>query len=305
MRNGLRHSVWLMLIVGLPVRAEVPAQVLDMATQRDYGVVMGQVLASDIRVKVATGFRLQSASLPQPGAALEDYLELRQLDWQAEPQAGFSVYHIALRYQVFKGARNAEEWSVPALPLRFERGGEAAEVEAPAWRFTLTPIIAPQTPDDAVKLRGPAPMPQYDGAAPAQGFAGALAGLLGLGLYAAWRLGYGPGAQVAPFAQAARQLRRLGGGKTLDAEAYSRGMRLLHAALNAAAGHALCAARLEEFLHTQPHYAAAREELARFFAVSEQWFFGCKPSPAPIADEWSRLLALGGELARLERKGKA
>jgi len=272
---------------------------VEVIPQRDYGIVMGEVLVSEIRVAVAAGFRLETASLPAAGSAVSDFLELREATWQAQQQAGQTVYRIRLDYQVFKGVREAETVEVPALPLRFSRGPETVEAKAPAWQFTLTPLIPARTADEDVAVRGDLPPPEPSASGHWRWLAACLAGLAGLWAYAAWQLGWLPfRSKAPPFARAASGLKRLR--KQPDGERWRQGVKLIHAALDETAGHSLFAGQLPKFLEAHPRYAGLAAELERFFALSDRLFFaGNLEIPADYP--WQRLEKLCRQLAAAGR----
>ncbi|MDD5036000.1 MAG: hypothetical protein PHE55_14720 [Methylococcaceae bacterium] len=268
-----------------------PLRDLSISTVRDYGIVMGETVTGEIRAAVAQGYELQTAALPLPGSAISDHLELRDVRWSKETLGDDSVYRIALTYQVFKGVREPETLTVPALRLRFDRGGQSFETEVPAWHFTLSPLIAPAVSDEAVKLRGDLPPPVYSSVSHWRGFSAFLAGLAGLSLYAAWRLGLPPFRRNAtPFFLALRGLKKLSG-QAPGVENHRQALRLVHRALDETAGHVLFAAELDRFLQAHAHYEVAREELAGFFALSERLFFAAGEPDVP-QDALSRLQAL-------------
>lgn len=297
----LRLCVRLSFLLGLwgfpPAHAEglpAPIRSVSIAPLRDYGIVMGETLVSEICVATESGYDLETAALPQPGSAINDFLELREARWTQEPQGNETVYRIHLVYQVFKGVRDAETLAVPALPLRFSRAGQTAETQAPAWNFTLTPIIPPQTADEAVILRGDLPAPPVSGHGHTRWLLACLAGLGGLGVYASARLGLFR-RRAPPFVRAARALKKLGR-QTPTAETWRQGARLVHAALNETAGHTVFAGQLPRFLTIQPGYAAMQAELEQFFRLSDRLFFA-DAADYPADYPWARLETLCRQLA--------
>jgi mxaA protein len=265
------------MMAGLPP----PIHAVEIASPRDYGIVMGDTLTGEIRVRTAAGLQLETASLPRPGSAVSDYLEVRQLDWERQPFGKETAYRITLTYQAFKGVREAETLTVPALPLRFNYDGQTVETEAPAWSFNLMPLIPAKLPDEAVSLRGDLPAPAYSNARHVQWLSAWLAGLAGMGVYAAWNLGLPPFRRHAPpFIRAALALKKLGR-KPATLDKHRQGVKQVHAALNETAGHTLISAQLPHFLQTHPEYTSSAAELEQFFKVSDRLFFsGDGPSPA-------------------------
>ena len=282
-----------------------PIHAVEISSPRDYGIVMGETFSGEIRVKMAAGYELETATLPRPGSAVSDVLEVRAIQHDRQSLGDEDLHRIILSYQVFKGVREAEILSVPALPLRFAGKGETVETLAPAWSFTLMPIIPSKLPDEAVSLRGDLPMPFASTAGHWRWLAALLAGLGGLGIYATWRLGLPPFRhQASPFLRVARELKReLKKQRRLGSSPANTqlSIKLVHDALNEIAGHTLFAGQLPGFLQTHPEYQSYASELEQFFRVSEQLFFATDRSEAndfPL----SRLEKLCWNLALAGRK---
>jgi mxaA protein len=273
-----------------------PIHAVEIASPRDYGIVMGETLTGEIRVRTEAGLQLETASLPQPGSAVSDYLEVRKLDWERQSLGKETAYRITLTYQAFKGVREAETLTVPALPLRFNYQGQTVETEAPAWSFNLMPLIPGKLPDEAVNLRGDMPAPVYSTALHLQWLSVWLTGLVGMGVYAAWNLGLPPFRRHAPpFIRAALALKKLGR-KPATPENHSQGVKLVHAALNETAGHTLFSAQLSLFLQTHPEYTPSATDLEQFFKASDRLFFS-DACPAPADFPLSKLEDLCRKLA--------
>jgi len=271
-----------------------PIHSISVAPLRDYAIVIGETLSSEIRIALEPGLTLETASLPQPGSAVSDVLELRAADWNQQTEGGETLYRIRLVYQVFKGVRDAETVSVPALPLRFQRAGQTLETEAPAWNFTLVPIIPAKTADEDVLLRGDWPAPAYADAGHQRGLLACLAGLVGLGVYASLRLGL-LRRRAPPFVQAARALKKLGR-QPPSLASWRQGAKLVHAALNETAGQTVFAGQLPRFLASQPCYASLQIELEQFFRQSD-WLFFTDATEYPADYPLFRLETLCRQLA--------
>ena len=292
---------WLAAVFAPLALADAPIHSINLAPQRDYARVMGEILNCEIRVAVEPGVELETAALPQPGVAVSDFLELRALRWTRQSLAAETIYRISLAYQVFKGVRDAETVTVPALPLRLSHGGQSLEAAAPAWDFTLTPIIPPRTADEAVVLRGDWPPPSDADPAPRRWLWICLAGLAGGGAYAGRRLGL-LRRRAPPFRRAARAINQLAR-RPADAENWRQGLREIHAALNETAGHGVFSGQLDGFLAAKPGYAAARPELEQFFRLSERLFFNCAAEHAGDYP-WPQLKTLCRKLAAAEGKAR-
>lgn len=268
-----------LLIFSLPLHAEITSTIhsVEASTPRDYGIVMGQTFTTEIRVATHKDCQLETTSLPKLGGAVSDYLEVYNIQWNSQISDADNITKIKLIYQVFKGVREPEILSVPALPLRFKCQDGINETKAPAWNFTLMPIIPTKTPDEAVILRGDLPLPDNSDNHHHYWLIVCLTGLLGLGFFALWRLGLPPfHYQASTFLQTAKSLKRLD--KQIPTlETYKQAFKLVHAAFNETTKHTVFGGQLTEFLEAHPEYFHLQTELERFFAMSDDLFFAANP----------------------------
>jgi len=285
--------------------AELPAAVhgIELHALRDFGYVMGDPIRNDIEIGVAKPFELEADFLPHPGSAISEWLEVRELQWRQEDAGKETIYRIALTYQVFKGVREAEILSVPALPLRFRGADGSFEVQSPAWRFTLMPLISPKTVDENVTLRGPLPPTVYPTERPTAVLLGFLAGIAALLVYAAWQLGLPPFRAYAasPFARAVRALKRLRR-QPPSYETYRQALQLVHGAINETAGYTVFAGRLERFLVEHPEFEGLREPFEAFFTASGRLFFASLEPDLPTGPALARLEELCRKSETAERR---
>ena len=268
-------SLFALCLAWIPVKAETPAPIhrLEISSPRDFGIVMGDTISSEIRVKMEVGYQLETANLPKPGSAVSDYLEVRKLDWSQQTQDNETLFNIHLVYQVFKGVREPEILSVPAISMRFKQDDKLVETEAPAWSFTLSPIISNKLLDEAVILRGDLPLPDIDNSKHWQWMGIFISGLIGLLFYAAWHLGLPPfNRRTPPFVRAASALKKLNK-QPASLKNYRQGIKLLHDALNETADYSLFVKHLPKFLEEYPQYQHLKLDLEQFFATSNQAFF--------------------------------
>ena len=274
------------IALSFPAGAELSQPSVEVSSPRNYGIVIGETLTSEIRVKVDADYQLDTAALPQPGSAVNDVLEVRKTDWDSQSTGNQTLYRITLTYQVFKGIREAETLTVPALTLRFSHLGQSVETLVPAWDYTLTPIIPSNTPDEAVVMRGDLPTPTYSSHQPLRWLGAWMAGLLGLGIYAAWNLGLPPFRRHAPpFVLAAHRLKKLGR-QPATLGNYQQGAKLVHTALNETGGHTLLSSQLPVFLEKHQQFSLFKSDLERFFMLSDQIFYatdGKPPEDFPLA----------------------
>jgi mxaA protein len=293
-----------LLIRAASAEAELPAAVQDitLGAARDFGYVMGDPIRNEIEIKVAKPFRLETDFLPQPGSAINDWLEVRALHWGQEDAGQYTVYRVTLTYQVFKGVRETEIPSVPGLPLAF-RGAEGSfQVESPAWPFTLMPLISPKTADEQVTLRGALPPPTYATERPATALSGLLFGVAALLVYAVRRLGLPPFRAFAasPFARAVRTLKKLRR-QPPSHETYRQALMVVHGALNETAGYTVLAGRLERFLAEHPEFEGLRGPFEAFFSASGRLFFASLEPDIPTGPTLAGLEELCRRSRAMER----
>lgn len=280
--------------------AEPPSPIhgVSLAVPRDFGIVMGDTVHADIRVRLEPGYALETALLPLADGAVSDVLEIRSVDWSQESGGNESIYRVGLTYQVFKGVREPEILQVPPVPLHFKKGEQTVETAAPARPMTLMPIIPTATPDEKVALRDSLPplaLPDAGRPAMLAAFFAALAGLSG-GF--AWYLNRP--AKAAPFRLAGRALRKLRG-RSGELEAFKDALRTLHEALNQTAGHTLFLNQLPEFLNQHPEFAGLQTELEEFFRLSQRLFFSHQETSLPADYPFPRLETLCRALAKVEK----
>lgn len=273
---------------------------VELAAPRDYGYTMGDLIEHTLSVTVPKPYALETSFLPQPGV-LDEWLEVRSVDWQAEPEEGAIRYRIRIIYQLFKGVRSLESAAVPALPLRLS-GPEPLEIKAPEWPFTVTPLIPQNQPDEAVAIREISP-PAF---LPTEAHWRRLwAFLTGATLAAAWliwrKLAGSHGSQ--PFHRARRELKAWLRGPA-SPENYRAAARILHQALDETAGHTVFAGELNGFCTERPAFAELREELADFFGLSERLFFTAPDAPVPTDYPATRFAELCRRCAAAERAGR-
>jgi mxaA protein len=107
-------------------------------------------------------------------------------------------------------------------------------------------------------------------------------------LWRQWRA-----ASMRPFARAKRALRRLD-------DASPQTWYALHRAFDETAGEALHSATLAHLFRRAPHLTPLRDKIERFFAQSNERFFGTGGSADPYP-----LRKLCAELRRIEKRHEA
>jgi mxaA protein len=274
---------------------------IESITLRNFGYVIGDPVDYDVLVTVPDGYALETEHLPMPGP-LNEWLDIRALNWTKADTQGETQYRLRLTYQIFKGVRQPEKLTIPALPIRF-RGQAPLEVQTQPMDIAIAPIIPPDVSDENVEIReSAAPEPLPIGPHPLR-FTAYLAGALAVLAILACRYGWLPffAKATPPFARALRDLRKLNR-KQADAEAYRTAVRLLHRALDDTAGFRLFAGELEIFLATHPAFTELRDELNHFFALSRRIFYTAPDAPIPADSPLERLETLCRRCTAAERR---
>jgi mxaA protein len=252
---------------------EVPR--LLASEPRAFGYQVGDLVARRISVDLPAGWQLDSRSLPQPGARGQA-LELRRVEAGATSIGNGRRYEIKLEYQVFLSPPVVRTLEIPSFKLVLAGPTRSEELRVEAWPVTVAPLVAVEaSPRRGLgELRPDREPPLVATAALTRRLLvwAALAALLIVGLVAG-RLGlFWRAARDRPFAQAWRQLRRLGDGAS-DAQ-WLDACRRVHAALNRSAGEVVFESGLAGFVAAQPRFGAVRDDLAIFLKRSRDEFFG-------------------------------
>jgi mxaA protein len=297
---ALAHSVLpaTLLLLFSPFASAVPPPRVELSAPRDYGYVMGDLIEHTLTATVPESYTLETGFLPKPGA-LDEWLEVRSVNWDENRANGETRYRIRVIYQLFKGVRSPEKAVVPALPLRFA-GAEPLEAKAPAWEFTVTPLIPPQLADENVAIRGSLPPAPVAAAPHRHRLLAYLAGALSLCGGLAWQK-WGRTHRARPFARARRELKKLLRSPA-SPERFRAAVKLLHRALDETAGGTLFAGQVDRFCASRPAFAEIREELAGFFALSRRLFFTAPEVAVPSDYPAERLENLCRRCAAAERR---
>lgn len=292
--------------LALPATAAAQVRAVEVRTPRPFGYFLGDLVQAQVDLVVEPGFRVQAASLPQPGA-LTYWLDLRAIAVSHSATGDGQRVRLALTYQNFYAALDARTLEIPGFTVTFvsesDHGATTAKAEVPAWSFNVSPLREVQPPardDPRDYMRPDGQVGPGDPRAFLMGAAGsaglALLAFAGLARDRTWwpfRTRRG-----RPFGIAARRLHALA--RRPDAATGHRDALLaLHSALDVTAGRRLLADDLSGFLDAHPAYRGEAAGLARFFEASRRTFFG--PGAGHDALALGDLAALAQRLARAER----
>lgn len=275
----------------------------EVSIARNFGYVIGDLVPYDVDLRVDRSWRLQRASIPTPGAPLY-WLELRRVDVAESEEADARRYRLHLVYQVFYAPIEARTRQLPGFALGFDHDGSASEIAVPPLTITMSPLREVATGTDqgqgGVSIQADRATPRLSLRAPSLLAAGAAAvGLAALAVLARQRAWW-PFARRGgrAFAAAARALQS----RDWDRHGtYDGALRLLHRAFDATAGYRLVAGDRARFLAEHARFAAADDEIARFFSASRRLFFGEDEAGARAELAPDALRRLARRLAALER----
>ena len=306
-RSGLRRLLGYLALLGclFAGAGSVHAQVHDVIIHapRAIGWTVGDVIPFEVEVVADADWRLETASLPQPGQR-QYWLELRSIDHRNMQEGTVRRHRVRLLYQTFYVPIEARNLVLPSLRLEFVGPGPGTAVEVPGWTFTMSPLreITLGGGESLINmLRPDAPAARLP-VLPVWGQLGlGVAGSLIFALMLAWHYGAWPfvSRRDRPFAHAARRLRALArrGDVQAGAGPYRDALSQLHRAFDATAGSRMMATDLDAFVAQHPAFAALRAEIEQFFRVSRSEFFDAGAERLSGA----ALAQLAGRLAGAER----
>jgi mxaA protein len=292
----------LILQVGSTLAADQPGTV-RLAIARKVGYVIGDLIPYDVIVTVDPSWTLRRSSLPGAGRP-EYWLDLRSVEVSESHTPTARVYQIRLIYQMFYAAIEARKRDLPGFVLTFDRNGPAASIAVPALTITVSPLreVATGTgdPEENVALEPDFPPPPVSLRGPIIAIAAAAILSIAMLVFLAWQRALGPFAKRAgvPFSRAERVLRKA---DPSNPDNYADGLLTLHRAFDTTAGWHVFADDLPRFLTQHARFAAARAEIANFFAASRVRFFGDDPARARSEFSADALARLAKHLAVLER----
>lgn len=228
------------------------------AGPRAYGYFTGDLVEWRDSVRVPRGYRPVQRSLLR-GPRLE-WLELVDVTWDARDAGDASVYRFRHVYQVFRVPAGLERLEVPAptVVFRSEANGESLEVSLRGFAFTLSPLT------DSTHVAEPDWAMPPPSTRPLWSWGGSLALLLLGG--GAWTIAAGRRRRRRLFWTAGRRVER--------AHDCREALLAVHRALEERVGGAIFAHDLDSLLDRWPPARAAREELDRFFGLSNALFYG-------------------------------
>jgi mxaA protein len=288
-------SAWCLVLALVPALA-LAEITTDISQPRPFGYVVGDVARQSVVVH-APGHVLAEDALPKPGRVSASLERTR-----ADVVRTTDGWRLVLEYQFINAPREIQTLFLPGVTFVLRAGDKTVEENIAEWPVTLSPLTPQtvlaragldETRPDTPPLRTDTRPIVYRLTAYAL-----VAGSLAL-IWASWYFGWSwRGRHPRHFARAARELRAL---SEPPEGRHRAALRVLHRALDRAAGSTLFASGLDDFIAARPHFAPARAEIAAFFARSQRAFFAGAATPAHD-EELARVHVLVAQLARLERE---
>jgi mxaA protein len=297
-RIGLRARAALAAAC-LVAAADAAAVGIEVVTPRATGYVIGDTITHVARVDLEGGYRLDEAALPAAGR-VDRWLELREPVLVRHARG----VDVALTYQVVNAPERTRELAVPTQTLRVAGPRGSLPLFVPEWTFVLAPLV-PAEQRGAVALhhlRSERPPPAPDLGPDLWRLAALGAGLLLVLGRLAWLRWGAPwrARRAQPFAQALRSLERMRRQPWDDAR-RAEAFRIVHGALDRAAGCTLLPSNVDALFRARPALARLRAPIERTLVQSRDLFFGTRgPEPAPAL---AALVALCRACRDAERSG--
>mgnify|MGYP006272619707 FL=1 len=262
---------------------------------RDYGYVIGDILPMDYRFDLK-GDEIDISSLP-PVGPLNEWLSIRGVRVEDHPHRDGVETRLHVDYQIFKGIKEPELLTVPALSFRLRAHPESTLTTDP-WTFTQVPVIPPDLTNETIEPHEGIGVGLIDTRPASQRLAYWCFGLLFVGLLMGLR-GYLQRRKYRPF-QSAQSKIRAAFREGADPQTIMEGMRLMHRALDQTYGQTLFRSDIPDFLRGHPTFQSAESSLESFFMLSGRLFFVTEPYVLE-AREISQLVNFLGQCVRAER----
>lgn len=257
---------------------------------RPFGHVIGDVLTQRILLQL-DGQPFAPGPLPRPDR-VGNWLERRELRIDV---AEDGRRWLIAEFQVINAPTALTATTIPAWELAPASGQTALRM--PAWPISIAPLIPQAASNEEISqdLRTDRPAPAIATRAIERQlalFAGAC--LVTVVLWAGWwSWRQWRAASTQPFARAWRAVRRLD-------DASPQAWYALHRSFDETAGEAVRATTLARLFQRAPYLAPLRDKIERFFAQSNERFFGTGQAIEPFP-----VRQLCAELRRIEKRHEA
>ena len=289
MKLGPRVSwIAMLLVMAVATDETFAAQQASLAIveqPRPFGYVVGDLVTQRVLL-TSPALDFEPATLP-PAQRLNIWFERRAASVE---RASDGKRWLIVDYQLINAPPALATINLPAWELE-SRAGDA-RLQIPAAPISVAPIISSSSSPTASDLRADREVSIVD-TAPTRTRRLAWSVALGLTLIAWlawWQWRNWRDSRDRPFARASHELRRIDEGAP---EAW----QTLHRAFDQTAGRVLQIETLPALFERAPHLQPRRAEIERFFADSNQRFFG-----SGLQSNSLSVRALCQELRRIERR---
>jgi mxaA protein len=268
-----------------PARTDKPTQSAIVEQPRPFGYVVGDLLTQRVLLE-AQGHDFEP-KLPPPLQRVNIWFERRasKIERGADGRRWLEV-----EYQLINGPRELATISLPA----WELDSKSANVKLgiPAAPISVASLISVDSAPNAGQLRPDLAVSIMDTApVRAKLWAGSIALIVVLAAWLGWMQWRNWRDSLdRPFAHALHELRRID-------ETTPEAWQALHRAFDRTAGRVLQIETLPSLFDRAPYLQPQRAEIERFFAQSNQRFFG-----AGLQNNLISVRALCQELRRIERR---
>lgn len=251
--------VWLLSLM-LPLSAMAAGVSVKY---RDTGYTLGDLIETVVSIELGKGQHIDKMSLPQPGRMLP-WLELRAVSL-SDPLLN-SCQEIRLVWQIYATVENAMQLKLPGIEIGV-LGPHPTKLLIPAQTIHMSPVLP--NPLLSEQPRPDLPPFRYDEKGPL------IKAIVTIGLTLVslmmwcWltdRLPFLP-RHPGPITSLARKLKRI---PKMDIAV----LRMIHAALNDAAGETLYPDTLRTLFEHSPYLRPQQTAIEQFFMSSWQHFYG-------------------------------
>jgi mxaA protein len=252
---------------------------------RPFGYVIGDVVTQ--RILLTTGrAELEPAELPN-NQRVSIWLERRASRIESTPDGR---RWLVVDYQVTNAPQTLASISVPAWEL--VSTSDRTKLSIPAWPISVAALIPADSPPSTEQLR-PDRSARVIATAPTRTrlLLASLALVITLAAWLVWARWRDVRERAnLPFARALHEIRH-------QSDAAPQAWQTLHRAFDQTAGRVIDVATLPTLFQRAPHLQPLHAEIERFFAQSNERFFGAGLEEQPVSTH-----ALCRELRRLEKR---
>jgi mxaA protein len=277
----------LVVASGSGASAEVasPVSRIEIVEPRSFGYVIGDTLTRRVVLETDGGATLDADRLPKPGR-VSNWIELVDVTARRSGAGGGARHELNLTYQIFNSAPEVSTRALPALRIPLKTAAGTAFHDVPQFLFTsgsLTPEYVAAR-EGLEEMRPDAPPPPLSTASVRARLALYGLALAAIALYFAYSYLSLPflARSRGPFARALRAVNAAARARD-GRDGRQAALKALHRAFNETARGTVFGEHLDRFFAEHARYAPLRPQVERFFAGSQQEFFGSGAAELSLA----------------------